>query len=329
VDRLHPFYSIIIPYWNSSQTIRPCLDALSAQSYPDFELLLVDNGSTVPMAADLAVVYPHLPLQLFRLEKNTGFAAVNNFAATKASGEYLVLLNTDAFPAADWLEQLRRAIRQYPGCFFASRLIMAQHPELMDGSGDVYHASGLAWRKAYNTPVASDGDQDREVFSACAAAAVYPLEAYRKVGGFDEDFFSYSEDVDLGFRLRLAGYRCMYIPLARVNHLGSASTSRRSDFSVYYGHRNLVWTFIKDVPGVWVWLLAPFHVAINLLMIALGISRKQGKIMLQAKLDALRGIPVMWKKRRLVQSSRVVPSASLLRVMDWNPFSPLIKLLRR
>ena len=329
MEPAHPFFSIIILYWNSNQTINRCLEALNDQTDRDFEILIIDNGSSVPIPGESFGSNPQLVLQIYRLEQNAGFTGGNNFAADKAHGDYLVLLNADAFPKADWLENIRKAIHKYPNYFFASKLIMANNPERMDGMGDIYHASGLVWRKAYNTLVSSTRDEESEVFSACGAAAVYPMDAFRKVNGFDTDYFSYAEDVDLSFRLRLLGYKCIYLPKAVVHHVGWGSSGRRSDLAVYYGHRNLVWTFVKDIPGIWVWLLAPLHLVANLLMIGLGISRRQGRVMLKAKADALRGVPSMWKKRVQVQRNRRVPIHRLLMVMDWNPISPLIKLLHR
>jgi GT2 family glycosyltransferase len=327
VEQAPPFFSVIILCWNNSQTIRRCLQALDSQTERNFEILILDNGSTEPISQAFIGSISQLPVQLYRLEKNIGYAAGNNYAAARARGAYLALLNADAFPGPDWLANIRLAINKYPNCFFASKLIMADHPERMDGTGDVYHVSGLVWRKAYNTPVASVPDKEGEVFSACGAAAVYPAEAFHQLGGFDEDFVSYAEDTDLSFRLRLVGYRCIYLPNAMVYHIGSASTRRRSDLSVYYGHRNLVWTFVKDMPGAWVWVLAPLHLAVNLLMLLLGIARRQGQVMLTAKLDAVRGIPVMWEKRVRVQATRRVPSYKVMQAMDWNPLSPVIKLL--
>ncbi len=303
------------------------MEALKSQTERDFEVLLIDNGSTDPLPEKIATAFSLPNVRFHRLDHNIGFAAGNNYAAALANGEYLALLNADAYPQANWLECLNRATQKYPGCFFSSKLIMADQPDRMDGMGDVFHASGLVWRKAYAAQVSRVKDEEVEVFSACGAAAVYPAQAFRQVGGFDEDYFSYSEDVDLGFRLRLLGYRCIYIPAAVVQHVGSASTSRRSDLAVYYGHRNLVWTFFKDIPGVWVWLLAPLHLVTNLLMIALGISRKQGRVMLKAKMDAARGLPAIWEKRREVQRRRTVSIPKLLGKMDWNPISPLTKML--
>ena len=327
MDRQPPLFSILIVCWNNRQTISACLEALCSQTIQDFEVILVDNGSTEPIPADLPSRYPQLTIQFFTLAHNTGFAQGNNYAAEKASADTLILLNADAFPAQGWLEAIRKGIHDHPGCFYTSRLVMAEAPERMDGMGDVYHASGLAWRRDHYKLANSEHDHEREVFSACGAAAVYPAEAYRQAKGFDEDYFAYQEDVDLGFRLQLMGYRCIYLPQAVVRHVGSASTSDRSDFSVYYGQRNLVWTFFKDMPGVFVWLLWPYHLLANALMIMVGLTRGQGRLTLQAKWDALLKLPFVLRKRRQVQKTRKASLFQVLRRMDWSPVSPFSKLL--
>ncbi len=289
---------------------------------------MLDNGSRQPVSPTKDDNIKTLDIHWLRSEENLGFAAGNNYAGKSARGEYLALLNADAFPAPDWLEQVRRGIEKYPDCFFASRLIMADHPDRYDGIGDVYHASGLAWRNAYNSPVL-EKESDHEVFSACAAAAIYPRAAFDKVDGFDEAFFAYIEDVDLGFRLRLAGYRCIYLSRATVKHVGSASTGLKSEFSVYYGLRNSVWAFVKDMPGFWVWLLAPAHILANLLQIFMGVIHHRGRVTLRAKVDAVKGLPKVIKKRKAVQASRIAAIPAVLKAMDWNPFSPVIKWLQR
>ena len=329
MDMKNPIFSIIILCWNSNPTITLCLEALNAQTINDFEILLIDNGSTEPISSDLVGKFPHLSIRFFRLEHNIGFAGGNNFATSHAAGNYLVLLNADAFPDEDWLEYIRRGILKYPNCFYASKLIMENSPERLDGTGDVYHVSGLVWRKSHNTLISSLPDQEMEVFSACGAAAVYPITAYRLVNGFDDDYFSYVEDIDLGFRLRLIGYRCIYLPSAVVHHVGSGSTSRRSDLSVYYGQRNLVWTFVKDMPGIFLWLLLPLHLLTNLILLALAVFRRQGLITLRAKWDALLKLPKMLNKRKQIQSSRTVPTRKLMSMMDWSPISPINKLIHK
>ena len=147
--------------------------------------------------------------------------------------------------------------------------------------------------------------QDKKIFSPCAAAALYRTAPVQAVGGFDEDFFCYGEDVDLGFRLRLAGHDSLLVHNAIVRHVGSASTGdKRSAFASYHGHRNMVWVFVKNMPGVLFWLLLPFHILVNMLLIIVLALRGQGGVALRAKRDALLGLPRAWAKRSRIQSRR-------------------------
>ena len=117
--------------------------------------------------------------------------------------------------------------------------------------------------------------------------------------------------------MRLAGARCLYVPDSIVQHVGSGTTGgQHSDFSVYHGHRNLFWTFVKNMPGVLFWLLLPLHMALNVLTIVSFTLRGQGKVILRAKRDALLGLPKMWRKRQQIQKNRVASIASIWRMLD-------------
>jgi GT2 family glycosyltransferase len=266
-----------------------------------------------------------LPLRprLELLGTNRGFAYANNLGARIARGQWLVLLNADAFPDPAWLEELLRAAEASPpGTFFASRQIQWGQPDLLDGEGDEYHVSGLAWRRNYGARLyPARGPQ--EVFSACAAAAMYPRAEFVAAGGFDEDFFAYLEDVDLGFRLRLRGLRCSLVPSAVVHHVGTASTGLGSDFAVYHGHRNLVWTFVKDMPASLLWLNMPLAVAMNIFYVLSFTFRGRGRVIFRAKWDALRGLPAILQKRRAVQAARVVEADAVHRCMQRGILAPL------
>jgi GT2 family glycosyltransferase len=159
-------------------------------------------------------------------------------------------------------------------------------------------------------------DYAQEVFSPCAAAAMYRRSAIFEVSGFDEDYFCYVEDIDLGFRMRLAGYRCLYVPSSVAHHVGSGTTGgQHSDFSVYHGHRNVVWTYVKDMPGVLFWAFLPLHMAMNLYILIRFTLRGQGAVMFRSKRDAFLGIPKMWSKRRQIQRNRVASWRDILRMM--------------
>lgn len=320
-----PFFSVIILNWQSEKYLPKCLNALQKQSFKRFEVLLLDNGNGDSFQSDMGEQYPGLDLKVLRAEKNLGFAGGNNFAAQFAKGDYLVLLNADAFPSENWLEVIHEACLSHKDAFFASRLIKAEKPEMLDGEWNVYHATGLAWRQNHGQSISVADNDTKEVFSACAAAGVYPRAAFEEVQGFDEDFFAYMEDVDLDFRLQLRGYSCFYIPGAIVFHVGSGSTSPRSEFAVFHGHRNLIWTFVKNMPSWLFVLLLPGHIIVNLLYILASLFMGKAKVMASAKREAVRGLSEVFRKRRQIQKTKKVPASRIARLLNWNPFSPLIK----
>lgn len=322
-----PAVAVAIVNWNAGAWLGRCLQALQAQTFSDFVAVIVDNASTD--GSERLVEALHDPrFRLVRLDRNAGFAAASN-AGVNAAGatRYVALLNPDAFPAADWLEQLVRAAEADAtagalGC----HLVSAQDPQVSDGTGDLYHLSGRAWRRDHGARAIGASRPAGEVFAPCAAAALYRRDAWDAAGGLDEDFFCYMEDVDLAFRLRLAGWRCVHVPLAVCAHVGSASTGRHSDFTVYHGQRNLVWVFVKDMPGLLFWLLLPLHVLLNLGALALFARRGQLGVVARAKRDALRALPAVWAKRRTTQSRRKIALSQLWHVLDkrlWpNPPTP-------
>jgi len=326
-----PLVSIILVSWNSGVYLPRCLDCLEAQTFKNFEIVLVDNGSKDDSLEGLEGGHPGLALRLEKLGENVGFAAANNLGARLARAPWLALLNTDAFPQPDWLEKLLQAVEQYPEfSFFACRQIKADQPKVLDGAGDVFHVSGLAWRQYEGWPVDRFGLKAVEVFSACAATGLYSRQAFFQVGGFDEDFFSYFEDVDLSFRLRLQGFRCLYVPQASVLHIGSASTGRISPFAVYHGHRNLDWTYIKNMPTFLFWLYLPLHLLMNIFFLFSFTLQGQGSTIWRAKRDALCQLGGFWRKRCEIQSRRKASSKELFNQMERNWFAPLfVKIQRR
>ncbi|RLD05738.1 MAG: glycosyltransferase family 2 protein [Chloroflexi bacterium] len=298
-----PLISIIIVTWNSKAYLPTCLGKLSMQVFKNFEVIIVDNGSVDGSVDGVKEKYPVLDIRIKKLDRNTGFAVANNIGAGMARGKWLMLLNADAFPEADWLEKMVNDAEKYPNASFSSRQIQANNPEYLDGEGDRYRATGSAQRRKYNQPIYPAGEVE-EVFSPCAAAALYPRQAFLDVGGFDEDYFSYYEDVDLGFRLRLYGLRAYYLPQSVVYHIGSASTGKYSEFSVYHAHRNLVWTYFKNMPSVLVWVYFPLHLLLNLYFSSACYSTGQCRIIWKAKKDALLGMGKILEKRKKIQANR-------------------------
>ena len=325
-----PLVSVILVTWNSGVYLPNCLSALAAQSLSDFEVIVIDNKSTDDSMLQAEKGWPELHLIIQYLDANFGFAIANNLGVHLARGKWIALLNADAFPEPDWLEKLLNAAEQNPQySMFSSRQIQYNLPDYLDGAGDAYHVSGLAWRNYYNYPANEYGVMQKEVFSPCAAAALYSREEFLKVDGFDEDYFSYFEDVDLGFRLRLSGAKCLYVPDAVVRHVGSASTGKRSDFSVYYGYRNLIWTFIKDMPSPYIWLFFPLHVSTLIFFFLYLTARGQGKAISRAIWDALYGLPNVLAKRKHIQKDIKINPRDLLQIMSTGLLEPYREFLNR
>jgi GT2 family glycosyltransferase len=311
----HKSVTVVIVNWNGGSFLADCLAHVRRQSVQPQRIIVVDNGST-DGSVDCAAQFPGVEFRL--LGKNVGFAVANNRAVAEADTEFVALLNPDANPEPHWLERLLAAAQENPEVVaFGSRQMMRATPATIDGLGDVYHVSGLTWRRGFGRQLDGGDLESRDVFSACGAAVLYRREEFLRIGGFDEGYFCYCEDVDLGFRLLLAGKRCRYVADAVVEHRGaSCSGGHRSAFSVYYGHRNLVWTFVKDVPAPLFWLLLPLHIAQNLAIVACFVLRGQGRTILQSKWDAIRGIPDAWRKRQQVQAGRAVSLAKVWAAMD-------------
>lgn len=308
--------TVIICNWNGGSYVSRCLAALGEQTYRDFRVVVVDNASTDGSPEHIEKAFPSV--QLVRAGGNLGFAGGNNIGFRHAAGsEWVALLNPDAFAERDWLEKLMEASSRRPDCAsIGSRLLRADDPSTLDGIGDVYHVSGLHWRESFGKPLAARALVAKEIFSPCAAAALYRLSAVNEAGGFDEDYFCYSEDVDLGFRLRLLGYRSWYEPGSVAHHVGSATTGKTSDFTMYHGLRNAVWTFVKDMPGILFWAFAPVHVFALLVLFAKLARRGQRAVAWRALRDAWTGLPSALRKRGKIQAARRVGVWDVWRILD-------------
>jgi GT2 family glycosyltransferase len=321
--------AVLIVNWNGGALLSRCLESLEQQRLQPDHIVVVDNGSSDD---SLALAGDRLRrVELIRLNENAGFARANNVAARAARRfDTLALLNPDAVADAGWLEALMGAADREPTvAAFASQMRLASAPAYLDGAGDSYHVSGRAWRNGHQTSSADWPAINAEVFAPCAAAALYRRAAFEEVGGFDERYFCYFEDVDLGFRLRLRGHRCLYVPTAVVHHVSSALSGYRSDFAVYHGERNAIWTFIKDMPGPLLWAYLPQHLALNIAALLYYPWRGQGRVVARAKLDACLGLGSVLKHRREVQRTRRVSAWTLRRAMRGGVTTPYIARYRK
>lgn len=312
--------SVVIVAHRSRGTIARCLASVDGQTVRPREVLLLENGSAVEerIRADALPEW----VTFVESDVNLGFAAGNNLLAARARGRWLAFLNPDAYPHADWIEELGRAARRYPDVtLFGSTQRLADRPDLLDGTGDVYHATGFAYRSSKRASVDHLPDEG-EVFAPCAAAMMIRADVFRALAGFEEKFFCYCEDVDLGFRARLLGHRAIQLRGAVVDHVGSASSGRDSDVGYYHGVRNLVWVFLRDVPGWMMWALLPVHGATMLLRWSGAWCERRGLRFGRALRDALREWRWILASRRRIQSNRRASIGQVASAMCWSPSAP-------
>ncbi|MDO1557884.1 glycosyltransferase family 2 protein [Brevundimonas sp. 2R-24] len=308
--------SVIIVAYESGAWLPRCLDTLRAQTVPH-EVVLVDNASSdgAPQTAAMA----DTAIRLVEAGENLGFAGGNNLGAERAKGEWLALLNPDAFPEPDWLERLLQAAEAHPDVdCFTSLQIAEDDGRLLDGAGDALTLFGFPYRMGFRR-TRPDRIAAGEVFAPCGAAMMIRTRTFRALGGFDARFFCYCEDMDLGWRLRLAGGRTRLVPNAVVHHVGSAMTGRGSAFSRRLGYRNRLWTFWKNAsPGLFRLMAAP-HLIATLLMLTADVARGRGG-------PAWQGLREGWRRRREFRAEAPrADSAPILRAMTWSP----LKAIRR
>ena len=307
-------FTLIILAYNSGRYLDPCLEALSPF---DAEIICADNGSND--GTDFDALKIRFPQVRFRLHgENLGFAAGNNRAAEMASGEWLGFINPDAFAAPDWLDAMQAAIAAQPHArLFTSLQLDAADPSQMDGAGDALTFFGFPYRMGYGQPVGPL--PPAEVFGPCGAAFVIRRDLWQQLGGFDERFFTYCEDADLGFRAQLLGQACRFVPDARVHHVGSASTSVRSDFALYHGYRNRLWLYLKNMPLALLIPTLPLHIGLTLIGALADTLKGRGRTAWRGIGDAISGLGPILKARHTIAKSRQISALRLASRLTWNP----------
>lgn len=240
---------VIIPNWNGKQVLGDCLESLRRQTFHDFETVVVDNGSTDGSADFIHSDYPEV--KLIPLDKNKGFAGGVNEGIRCTKGELVFLLNNDVVLDKNCLEELYKASMEFPSIsFFATKMLFRNITGFINAVGDSFGVDGYARNIGIGEPDNGQYDRVREVFSACAGAALYRRSLFEEIGLFDEDFFLILEDIDLGFRAQLAGHRCYYIPTALVQHLHSASIVKHSSLQIYQTARNSLYVLAQNMPTI-------------------------------------------------------------------------------
>ncbi len=311
--------SVIIPNWNGKDFLKRCLGSLRTQTYQDFEVIVVDDGSSDMSVELVKKAFPEV--RIVPLEENLGFSKAVNQGLKGTKNEFIALLNNDATADPNWLEELVRGIRSSSEIgFCASKILQAPEGTRIDTAGDGYTRHGVASKRGHNLE-AIRFDQPEMVFGACAAAALYRKSMLEDIGYFDEDLCCIYEDVDLSFRAQLAGYKCLYVPTAVAYHTVGGTLGTNNDATLYYGQRNMETVFFKNMPLKLLLIYLPLHVAYLVLAFAYNLSRGKWKIYVRSKVDALNQMGWTLRKRKNIQVKKRVSSSYLQKILDRRPFS--------
>jgi GT2 family glycosyltransferase len=274
---------------------------------------MVDNASTDDSVALVKREFPHIEVVVNRA--NLGFAAGNNVGIQRAGSPFVVTLNNDTEPRPGWLEALMKpALADESVGMVASKMVFSSRPETINSAGIAIDKAGIAWDRLGGAPD-SGGETVEEVFGPCAGAALYRRSMLEEVGLFDEDFFAYLEDVDLAWRARLAGWKCLYAPGAVVSHVHSATGVEGSPFKSYHLGRNKLWCIAKNYPSPHLLFWLPAIVAYDVAAVAYGVLRRRDLAAMRGRLAGLAGLPGQLSKRRRVQSLKRVTFTALARHM--------------
>lgn len=313
--------SVIVLNWNGARLLPACLSALAAQSYRDFDLWLVDNGSidesrqllndleTNKQPAWLAESLPSTP-HLIRNSFNAGFAVGNNQAIRSTGARYVVLLNNDAIPQPQWLEHLVSTANAAPSCLgmVASTMLFSHKQEIVASAGISLHRDGVALDRGMGMPTAKlEALGTSPVFGPSAGAALYSSALLRDVGLFDERFFSYLEDADLAWRARSRGWKAAHAPDAKVTHEYSATGGHNSPFKKSHVSRNRVWLLYKNMPEPLLRRYWPAIARYDALAILYAIATGD-RHLVRGRLDAISRLSEFTTDRRkIITSARLHP----------------------
>ena len=318
--------SVVIVSWNGRAHLEKCLESLSAQTYPQVETILVDNGSTDGTVEWVLQRFPAVRL-IANLE-NLGFAAANNQAIRQARGDYIATLNNDAWAEPDWLSELVRAVEWDPRTGMAgSQMVFAQRPDMINSTGICLDRAGVSWDRAGGEPVEAEDRQAAEIFGPCAGAALYRKALFDEIGLFDETFFAYLEDVDLAWRARWSGWRAVYVPSARVYHHHSTTLRESSPSKTYLLARNKLWLLARNYPMPHLILYLPLILFYEILsQLYAGLNRR-GRSALRGRMAGLAVLAQALRQRRKLRPRTPRPAAEVFQLLQ--PAAPPWKVHRR
>lgn len=306
-----PFFSVIVPNYNGLRFLKPLFDALRQQTFRDFELILADDASSDESVTFVEQHYPEVRLLVNR--HNVGFARTCNLAVDAANGRLVVLLNNDTEPEPIWLAELAKTVCANPhAATVTSKLLLFDDRQTLHTTGDLMGNDGIPLNRGVWETDDGQYDDDPIVFSGSGGASAFRKDVWQQLGGFDEEFWMYLEDVDFGFRAQLVGWGATFAPSARVYHHLSATGG--GVMASYYVGRNTIWTLAKNMPTTLLLrnlpaiLLAQLEITIDALAYIRGAS---ARARLRGQLAGLLGLPRQLRKRRVIQARRQVDDVNI------------------
>lgn len=336
-----PILSVIIVNLNGERYLRGCLGSLASQTFRDFEVIVVDNGSTDSSVELIRRDFPWV--RIISLEKNTGFAKGNNIGFAASSSRYMATLNNDTIADSGWLSSLYEAAESDAAVgMVASKIFLGEDGNELDSAGMLIYPDGMSRQRGRGEKDSGQFDVIGEVLFPSACAALYRSDMLKEIGGFDEDFFSYCEDADLGLRARLAGWKAAFARGAVVRHLYSQTGGKYSGFKAYHIERNRFWVLLKDLPLSYIFLF-PVYSLWRYIVQVYGLLSGKGSVArfaegsggfnlinvaLRAWFGAAAGLPAALGKRKSIWNSRRLPVAEYKNLLKIHRITAAELMLR-
>ena len=316
-----PAISVVMVNYNGERYLGDCLQSLSDQTFRDFDVIVVDNGSTDDSLDLIRKDFPWV--KVIPLNKNMGFARGNNIGFEASSSKYIVTLNNDTIADIGWLEALYKAAdTDRTTGMVASKIMLGRYGEEIDSVGMLLYSDGMSRQRGRGEIDIGQFDRVEEVLFPSACAALYRCEILKEIGFFDEDFFSYCEDSDLGLRARLAGWKAVLAPGAVIRHLYSRTGGTYSEFKAYHVERNHVCVLVKNLPAAYI-MFAPLYTVWRYIIQIYSLFSGRGSvarlaegtkrwrlisIVIRAYWGALIRLPYTLKKRKKIWDSKRLTS---------------------
>ena len=322
-----PLISVVILNWNGIKVLEQCLSSLKGQTYVPLEIIVVDNASTDGSVDVVREEFPNV--RLIVNERNLGFGGGNNIGIRAATGRYIMMLNNDTRLDPRCIEELKRAIEKvdrFGAC--ASKILLEYEDDLIDAAGIVVCPDGLSIGRG-RLEKGDRYNEETEVFFASDCACLYRREMLEDIGFYDEDFFAYADETDMGWRAHLAGWRCIYNPKAVVYHFHSASSGTYSSFKAFLVERNRIWVAVKSFP-LSLLLFGQWYTFWRYLLQAYGAFTGKGaagrftsdfskmelvRVLVKVYLSLWEQFPLMLKKRREIQGKKRISNREVYQLI--------------